>query len=195
MQLRVSIAALLLSPVVLFAYTADQALIDFDPQKTQVAFVLSDTLHTVRGHFRLKEGHVGFDPARGTMMGDLVVDAASGDSGSGPRDKRMTRDILQAQQFPEIRFTPAFETGPISLDGASDVRVTGMFSIHGQSHKIVAPMHIQISGQDVTVTGKFDVPYVEWGMKNPSNFLIKVNQYVEIDVTAVGHIRGGNPSL
>ena len=162
---------------------------DLDVQKTQVAFVVSDTLHTVRGHFRVKEGHVSFDPGSGAMSGDIAVDAASGDSGSVPRDKRMTRDILQVQQFPEIRFSPLSASGPILLNGTSDVQVTGIFSIHGQSHKITVPMHIQVSGPDITATGKFDVPYVEWGMKNPSNFLIKVNEHVEIDLTAMGHIR------
>ena len=41
---------------------------------------------------------------------------------------------------------------------------------------------------EVTVTN-FVIPYVQWGMKNPSNFLLKVNDKVEIRVQAVGRIR------
>jgi polyisoprenoid-binding protein YceI len=41
------------------------------------------------------------------MSGEIVVDAASGESASAARDKRMTRDILQAERFPEIRFSPS----------------------------------------------------------------------------------------
>ena len=42
---------------------------------------------------------------------------------------------------------------------------------------------------DFTAKGKFVVPYVDWGMKDPSNFLFKVNKSVEIDVEASGHVK------
>jgi hypothetical protein len=41
-------------------------------------------------------------------------------------------------------------------------------------------------------TGKFIVPYVQWGMKDPSNFLLKVSDKVELDLTAFGHINGSH---
>jgi polyisoprenoid-binding protein YceI len=168
---------------------AEQLTVDLDSGKTQVAFILKDVLHTVHGTFHVKEGHLFVDAATGAVSGDVVVDAASGNSGSAARDKRMTRDVLQAQQFPEIRFQPSNEAGPIQPAGASDIQVTGLFLIHGQSHKMTIPMHVQVSADDVTATGLFEVPYVAWGMKDPSNFLLKVNDSVQIDVNAVGHIR------
>ena len=121
------------------------------------------------------------------MSGDIVVDAASGDSGSPTRDKRMTRDILQAQRFPEICFSPSRKTGSVAPSGASDLSVTGSFLIHGEAHAMTVPMQVEMSGHDVLAKGTFVVPYVEWGMKNPSNFLIKVKDTVEISLTAVGH--------
>jgi polyisoprenoid-binding protein YceI len=126
------------------------------------------------------------------MKGEIVVDAASGSSGSNPRDKRMTRDILEAHRFPEIRFNPTASIGSISPSGLSDVQVTGSFVIHGQAHHITIPMHVEMSQDQGTATGKFVIPYVEWGMKNPSNFLLKVNDKVEIDLSAVGRIKRGS---
>jgi len=173
------------------AVAAAQMSVEFDPGKTEVVFVLSDVLHTVHGTFRLKEGRVSFDPASTEMSGEIVVDAGSGSSGSNARDKRMTRDILEAQRFPEIRFNPTGSTGTISPNGVSDVQITGAFLIHGQAHPVSIPMHVQMSQDQVTATGKFVVPYVQWGMKNPSNFLLKVNDKVEIDLNAVAHVKRG----
>jgi polyisoprenoid-binding protein YceI len=181
------LAAFVIPGIAARSCPAEQLSVDLDPAKTQVAFTISDTLHTVNGHFRLKEGHFSFDPGTNDMSGDIIVDASSGDSGSAARDKRMTRDILQAQYFPEIRFSPFRKTGSVAPSGASDVSVTGAFLIHGKPHEITVPMHVEISGHDVLARGTFIVPYVEWGMKNPGNFLVKVKEKVEISLTAVGH--------
>lgn len=173
--------------------TAEQISVDLDPAKTQIAFTISDTLHTVHGKFHLKEGHLSFDLGADGMSGDIIVDASSGDSGSGTRDTRMARDILEAERFPEIRFSPSSKSGSVAPSGASDVKVSGSFFIHGQAHEITVPMHVEISGHEVLARGTFVVPYVQWGMKNPSNFLIKVKDQVQINLTAVGHTRQANP--
>ena len=110
---------------------------------------------------------------------------ASGDSGSAARDRRMTKEILEARRYPEIRFTLTRFAGSLSLSNGSIIQVTGSFLIHGQAHEITIPMQIQMSQGKITATGKFIVPYVQWGMKNPSNFILKVNDKVEIDVNAV----------
>ncbi len=172
------------------AFSAQELTVDVDTTKTQIAFVLTDVLHTVHGTFQLKQGHISVDPATRAISGDIVVNAASGNSGSATRDERMARDILEAQRYPEIRFTPVRFAGSISMSNTSRVDVTGSFLIHGQAHEITIPMQIQMSQDEITATGKFTVPYVQWGMKNPSNFLLKVNDKVEIDLTAVGHLNG-----
>jgi hypothetical protein len=46
---------------------------------------------------------------------------------------------------------------------------------------------VQESAAETTVVLKFNVPYVEWGMKNPSNFVLKVKDTVEIEIKAVAH--------
>lgn len=182
----------LMAVALLPALSAEELTVDLDPAKTTINFVLSDVLHTVHGTFQLKRGRVSFDPATGAIAGDVVVDAASGKSGSAIRDKRMSREILEAQQYPEARFIPTKMVGSLSTTGVSSVEVSGSFLIHGQPHEITMPMQIQVSAGDITATGKFVVPYVQWGMKNPSNFLLKVNDRVEIDLTAVGHITGSH---
>jgi hypothetical protein len=48
---------------------------------------------------------------------------------------------------------------------------------------------VQISADTVTATTRFTVPYVEWGMKNPSRLLLRVSKQVEIEVSAKGTIK------
>jgi len=170
--------------------SAQAATIDLDRSKTKITFTLADVLHTVRGTFQLKQGRVEFDAGAKTISGEVVVDAASGSSGSGARDGRMNKNVLESQHYPEIRFTPASVTGSVSLSNGSSITVTGMFEIHGQSHELRIPMQVRVDGENVTARGEFVVPYVAWGMKDPSSFVLRVDKRVTIEIVAMGRIRG-----
>ena len=70
---------------------APQKAFAIDPAKTKVEFTLGSLLHTVHGDFRLKTGTLRFDPQTGKASGELVVDAASGESGSQRRPRSFGR--------------------------------------------------------------------------------------------------------
>jgi polyisoprenoid-binding protein YceI len=157
---------------------------DLDPAKTQIDFTLHDPLHTVHGSFNLKRGTVQLDPQSGKASGEMVIDLPSGISGNGSRDKRMHKEILESQKYPEAVFTPDRVRGPIAPEGTSEIDVHGNFRIHGADHEITIHFQVQANGSKYIATGHFLIPYVQWGMKNPSNFLLKVDDNVEIDVRA-----------
>jgi len=180
----VLLAGLLSAPAV-FAQMA----VDFDPAASRIDWVLVGNVHTVHGTFQLKQGHVDFDPASRKISGDFIVLAESGDSGSGARDKRMKKEVLETDKFPEIRLKLTKLQGAVALDNASDVRVSGEMTIHGATHEVSLPLQLTVIGKTFTGKGKFILPYVDWGMKDPSNFLFKVNRTVEIDVEAQGSIK------
>ena len=90
---------------------AQQVTVQLDPAATQVEFTLGSTMHTVHGNFRLTSGAITFDPATGKASGILVVDAASGESGNHSRDRKMTKEILEAGKFPELTFTARGSSG------------------------------------------------------------------------------------
>src|SRR5450755_3884234 len=98
---------------------AAQNTIELDPARTTVSFTLPDVLHTVHGTFKLKRGSLKFDSASGAASGEIVVDVASGDSGSGARDKRMHKEILESARYPEAVFTLDRVIGELAPRGKS----------------------------------------------------------------------------
>jgi polyisoprenoid-binding protein YceI len=159
-----------------------------DPQHTTVNFTLGDVLHTVRGTFRLKQGALQLDPASAQIAGAIVVDARSGESGNGMRDRKMNREVLESDRYPEIAFRPDHLDGAVALQGTSSVTVHGTFTIHGVDHELTAPAQISVSGDHWNGTLHFTVPYAKWGMKNPSTLFLRVSESVDIDVTVAGSV-------
>ena len=190
----IKISRIVLSPLGCAALFAAATLpgphqsLQIDPAETKVEFTLPSLLHTVHGTFALKRGTMQFDPATGKASGELVVDATSGNSGNGARDRRMHKDILQSDKFPEIVFRPDRVDGKVLPLGASQAQMHGIFSIHGEDHEVVMPLEVQASEGRYTATAHCSVPYVKWGMKNPSTLMLRVNDTVEIKIETVASI-------
>lgn len=168
--------------------SAQEKVFQLDPAQSRVNFTLGDVLHTVHGTFQLKSGTIRFNPATGEASGSLVVDATSGNSGNQSRDRRMHRQILQDQTYPEIVFTPQHVSGKLEPEGTSQIELQGLMSLHGQQHPMTVAMPVQLSHDQASADVHFVVPYVKWGLKNPSTFILRVSDKVNIDVHAVGHL-------
>ncbi len=177
--------------VFLLAATAfgQQTALEFDKAATKIEWILAGNVHTVHGSFQLKQGAATFDPSNGTLSGELVVDPNSGESGNASRDKRMKKEVLETGKFPDVRLKLTKLEGALAAQGASNVRVSGQLTIHGSSHEVSVPLQVTLNHGEFSGNGKFVLPYVDWGMKDPSNFLFKVNKTVEIDVEAAGRVR------
>lgn len=167
---------------------AQETALQLDPAQTSVKFTVGDVLHTVHGVFHLKRGSLDFEPASGKISGEIVVDARSGDSGSGMRDHKMHKEVLESDRYPEIAFRPDRVEGAVASQGKSSIRVHGMFNIHGVDHEITVPAEVEMSADHWTATVHFMVPYAKWGMKNPSTLFLRVNDSVEIDLMAAGNV-------
>lgn len=181
-------ARLLAALVVMSAAAAGQQTLAVDPAHASVKFTLGDVLHTVHGTFQVKRGELQLDPTTGKLSGEIVVDAKSGESGSGMRDRKMHKEVLESERYPEISFRPDRVEGPVASQGKSSVNVHGMFSIHGVDREITVPADVEMSADHWTATVHFTVPYEKWGMKNPSTLFLKVNDSVEIDLKAAGSV-------
>jgi polyisoprenoid-binding protein YceI len=170
---------------------AQQKTFTLDPAQTKVNFTVDSTLHTVHGDFHLKRGSIQFDNNSGAAAGELVVDSASGESGSDGRDKRMHKDILESPKYSDIVFTPQHVKGTVANEGKSTVEVEGILTMHGKSKPVTMPLEVQLQNGVGSADGSFSLKYQEWGMKNPSTFILRVNDTVHIHVHAVGKITVG----
>jgi polyisoprenoid-binding protein YceI len=161
-----------------------------DPAQTEIHWKLSGGLHTTHGTFKLKSGEFLFNPATGLAEGEILVDATTGESGNAARDKRMQDEVLESNRYPAIFFHPTQLKGAFKLgEGTQDLTGEGTFNIHGADHSMELPLKVQVAAGAVTATTQFTVPYVAWGMKNPSKFLLKVGKQVDIQVTAKGTLQ------
>lgn len=164
---------------------AQDTALQIDPDRTKVEFTVGDVLHTVHGTFLLTRGNIRFDTATGKASGELVVDATSGESGSGARDRRMHSHILESDQYREIVFRPDRVEGKVASQGNSQVQLHGMFAIHGAEHEITLPVDVEVADGQYTATTHFFIPYVKWGMKNPSTLFLRVSDKVELTIHTV----------
>jgi len=168
--------------------SAQQTTLQLDPAKTAIQFTLEAALHTVHGTFQARPASLQLNPGAGTISGEIVVDARSGHTGNGMRDRKMNKDVLESEQYPEISFRPDRIVGPLAWPGKFSVKVHGIFRIHGVDREIEVPAEVEISGSRWTAQIRFTIPYAKWGMKNPSTLFLRVSDSVEIDLAAAGSI-------
>ncbi len=171
------------------AFATPEIVLTVDPAKSKVHFIADSSLHMVHGTFNLKSGTMHFDPETGKAGGEIVVYASSGDSGNDKRDARMHKEILETAKYPEAVFRPTQVEGKVSVSGVADVKLYGAFLIHGSEHELVATVHAELAGDHWKGTAKFDVPYVAWGIKDPSNFLLRVKREVSVELEMIGDVR------
>ena len=163
---------------------ADEIAVSLDLERTTIAFSLGATLHTVHGSFKLKSGALRFDTVTGEVRGEIIVDMESGESGNTSRDRRMREEILDTRRFPTAVFRPNRFEGRLSSDGDSQGNLHGLLELHGADHEILLPVKIHATAGQATAAARFEIPYVQWGMKNPSTLLLHVNDRVELQIQA-----------
>jgi polyisoprenoid-binding protein YceI len=157
-----------------------------DPSETKLHFNVDSTLHMVHGTFAVKSGSLQFDPQTGKASGAIVVNAVSGETGNNSRDQRMHKEILETWKFAEATFRPSQIDGQVSMSAPCDFKVKGVITLHGTDHELVADVHSEFTGDHWKGTAKFDVPYIKWGIKDPSNFLLKVKPVVNVELELAG---------
>ena len=168
--------------------TASEIIFGIDPAQSKINWTLESTVHTVHGTFAFKNGSMQVDTSTGKATGEIVVDAASGTSGNDGRDKKMHREVLESAKYSDIIFRPDRVEGQISQQRMCSVQVHGVLVLHGSEHEMTLPMQGELAGDHWSGSAKFQVPFIDWGLKNPSNFFLKVNHSVEIELELKGSL-------
>ena len=165
-----------------------QAVLELNPANTHIDYTLQGWPHVTNGTFQLARGIIRIDPATGKADGSVVVYATSGDSGSHMRDTEMKDSILEVERYPEIIFMPQHAEGQRSRQSEFPAAIRGILTLHGKPHEITLNITVQPSGDRFTATAHFAVPYVAWGLKNPSLLIFRCADTVYVDVKTQGQV-------
>jgi polyisoprenoid-binding protein YceI len=168
---------------------ASEIVLGLDPARSKVHWTLGSTVHTVHGSFAFKKGNVRLDTSTGKASGEIIVDATSGNSGNDSRDKKTHKEVLESGRYAEIIFRPDRVQGKITPQGAFTVQVHGLLALHGSEHELTVPVQAELAGDHWTGNARFSVPFIDWGLKNPGNFFLRVNHAVEIELELQGSLQ------
>jgi len=183
-SLAVFALALILAPAAL----AQHQTFGVNPDSSEVKMTLKTTHELVNGTFHVQSGSIELDRSTPRVSGTVVVLAGSGKTGNGSRDKKMNKDILEIEKYATVSFEVKSYTGAIAPSGDSTIQVTGIFTLLGTPNEITVPVLVHLDGAGATAKAHFVVPYVQWGLKNPSFLIWKADNDVAIDLNLVGTI-------
>lgn len=183
-----SFAVLVLAVLLVPAAFAQHQTFAVNPDASQVKIALKTTHELVNGTFQIQSGSIEFDRSTPKMSGSVVVLAGSGKTGNGSRDKKMDKDILEVEEHATVSFEPKSYAGTIASSGDSTIQVTGIFTLLGTPHEITIPILVHLESTTAAARAHFVVPYVQWGLKNPSFLIWKADNDVAIDLSLTGRL-------
>jgi polyisoprenoid-binding protein YceI len=181
---RLALAALALAAPM--AASAAEELYSLDPATTTITFTLDTTLHLVHGTAKLSRGILRLDPETGKLGGDVVIDARSLDTDNKGRDEDMHGKVLESAKYPTITLRPERIVGALPAAGArAQVELVGRLEIHGAGHPLRFAATLGREGDRYRLKGAFAVPYIDWGMKDPSKFILSADREVNVTIEAL----------
>ena len=183
-----SFAVFALAAILAPAALAQHQTFVVNPDASEIKITLKTTHELVHGTFHAQSGSIEFDRSTPNMSGSVVVLAGSGKTGNGSRDKKMNKEILRVEQYATVSFEPKSYGGVIASSGDSTIQVTGMFTLLGTPHEITVPMLVHLEGTTATAKAHFTVPYIQWGLKDPSFLFWKADHDVAIDLSLTGQL-------
>ena len=159
-----------------------------NPEASEVRMTLKTNHEIVNGTFHVQSGAIDFDRTAQKIGGSVVVAAGSGKTGNDSRDKKMDKDILKVDKYTTVTFVPKSYTGTIAPSGESTIQVSGVLSLLGTPHDVTIPMQVHLEGGKASAKAQFVIPYVQWGLKNPSFLVWKAENDVTMDLNLAGQI-------
>jgi len=127
---------------------------------------------------------VGRTPA---VSGTLVLDGSTitsvdvnGDltqlkSDDDRRDGQLQRQAIETSRFPTATFklTTPIDLGKVPADGQTiDASATGELTLHGVTKPVTLPIKARLAGDVVTVTGATEIVFADYGIEQPSSFIV-----------------------
>lgn len=179
----------LLATIGPLAASAEERVLILQPAKTSVTFIVKATGHDIEGAFPFAFGQIRFDTETGVASGELTIDVRRSQTGNSLRDWEMHRKVLETERYPVAVFRPNRVQGTLSSSGVSDLVLAGIVAFHGSEHVLNVPIRATLAGEIVMAEAVFDVPYVAWGLRNPSVLFLRVAPVVAVTVKTEASLR------
>lgn len=187
---RNAVLAALTALVATTAFAGERVLV-LDPAASKVSFTLDATGHDVEGALAVKSGRIAFDPETGAASGEIAIDLKSAKTGNGSRDKTMHEKVLEDGAYPLAVFRAEHLRGAVAPSGPSQITLDGTLSFHGADHKMSLPAKVDVRNGRLTAETRFPIPFIEWGLHDPSLAFLRVAKVVSVKVVAQGALAGG----
>jgi len=68
----------------------------------------------------------------------------------------------------------------------------GELELLGTPHDVSIPISLELDGAVFSGSASFTVPYVEWGLEDPSTFVLRVAKEVSVTVETGGTLTAGD---
>lgn len=157
-----------------------------DPAESAVTFTLDTTFHEVHGTMVLTAGAIRFDTETGEASGEIALDATRTQTGNAGRDEKMLAEVLETDRYPTIVFRARHVEGALADPGRSELRIGGVMSVHGADHPMTLTAIVESADGLMHGEVRFPIPYVEWGMHDPSVLVARAAKRVDVLVRAEG---------
>jgi polyisoprenoid-binding protein YceI len=150
-----------------------------DAAASEAGFDLKATMHTVHGSTKGVSGEVRVEPEGAGVLklsGRIEITAASLETGNSRRDATMRSKSLIVDSYPKLVFEPErFEpSSPQAPDGSIPGALTGKLTVRGQTRPQAITATLTPRGERIVAHGSFDVRWAEFGVPDPSFFMVRI---------------------
>ena len=182
--------ALLAAP----AAAGEMVVFQLDPEHSSVGFVLDATLHTVDGDLGPVSGRIAFDPGSNLATGEVVIDLTKAKTGIERRDRKMREQTLETDRYPEAVYRiHGIDLPTVLQQGRNEIQLHGDLDFHGATREVAVPAVAVLDGGHVSATAWIEIPYVDWGLDDPSFFVLRVGKTVRVEMKIEGRLEGELP--
>jgi polyisoprenoid-binding protein YceI len=170
-----------LAAILLTALVAQAGTFRIDPATCEAGFDLKATGHTVHGTTTRVTGEVRVEPdpvGALTLTGTIAIVAASLQTGNDKRDATMHSKSLLVDTYPTIEFQPERFTpsSPPDADGSVTGVLGGRLTMRGQTKAQAITATLVTKGERILASGAFDVTWAEFGIPDPSFFIVRIEK-------------------
>lgn len=104
-------------------------------------------------------------------------------------NRELREIVLEPEKYPEIVFKSTQVGGKALGNDQYDLRIAGDLTLHGATRRIVIPVKITLTGNDLRAVGEFSIDRSDFNVKATSAFhgMVRVRNKVKFTFDIFGH--------